>query len=306
VAGWPVSLSKGRARAASGSGIPLIDAFEGMPALGISQLSEEIPLPTFEWCDIPSGTVSIESIVYQVRPFRMARYPVTYAQYQAFIMAPDGYFSERLWEDVPTAERPAQPGDQRWPLDDHPREHVTWYEAVAFCRWLNHRSGLPIRLPTEQEWQRAAQGDDKRNFPWGNTYDDTSRCNTRERDMRQTSPVGSFPRGLGAFGVHDMAGNVWEWCLNEYEHSSRIGPRGEKARVLRGGSWFSLHEVTHTTFRYFCLPKVRDFDVGFRVVCGELANPLRVQPDLLLTASSLTRSFAARFAKRLKKIIGFS
>jgi formylglycine-generating enzyme required for sulfatase activity len=284
----------------------LIDAFEGVSVATVFESSRTADALAIEWRDIPPGTVSVESIVYRVKAFRMAKNPVTYAEFQTFIDSGDGYFNALWWAAMRVNGSEMIPGEQRWPIENHPREHVSWYEAVAFCRWLSHHTGLPIRLPTEQEWQRAAQGDDQRNFPWGDAYDDTSRCNTRERDLRQTSPVGSFPKGVSTYGVHDMAGNVWEWCLNEYEHSSRIGLHGTGPRVLRGGSWFSMHDVIHTTFRYFCLPKIRDFDVGFRVVCGDLANQNAVRPDLLLTAASLTRSFIGRLVKRIKKIITLS
>jgi len=257
------------------------------PALGTAWA---IKLPLLEWCEVPAGTVTVEGKVYRVAPFLMSKYPVTDAQFQPFIEALDGFYSDACWSGLPPEVRPTEPGVQRWPLPDHPREHVSWYDALAFCRWLSRRTGLPIRLPTEQEWQRAAQGDDGRVFPWGNYYDDTSRCNTRETGLARTTPVGQFPKGVGAYGVHDLAGNVWEWCLNEYENPSRIAVGGTKARVLRGGSWFSIHDAAQNTVRYFALPHTRDFDVGFRLVCSAVQYRGVVRPALALTLISTAKS----------------
>ena len=167
----------------------------------------------------------IESRVYRVRAFQMSKYPITYAQYEAFIHAADGYFNPAWWQ---RADPHREPAEQRWPIPDHPREHVNWYEAVAFCRWLSHRLGRTIRLPTEQQWQRAAEGDAGRAYPWGERYDDTSLANTRERALGHTTPVTQFAKGVSQFGVFDMGGNVWEWCLNSYSIRAGSAPMPEK------------------------------------------------------------------------------
>lgn len=126
--------------------------------------------------------------------------------------------------------------------DDFPRTDVSWYEAVAFCRWLTekalilHPSGTSdhweIRLPSEQEWQRAAQGNDGREYPWGNRFD-KARANTFESGIGAATPVTRFTGGASPFGVMDMCGNVWEWCLTDLNTGSRDtsvnGPR-----MLRG------------------------------------------------------------------------
>ncbi len=137
-------------------------------------------LPDIDWVEIPAG-----EFIYQDRQrltlptFYIARYPVTYVQFQAFVDAPDGFRNDEWWRGL--AERETEPGGQTWPIANRPREKVTWYAAVAFCRWLNAR--LPfalrergpggegiIRLPTEQEWEKAARGVDRRGYPWGNGY----------------------------------------------------------------------------------------------------------------------------------------
>ena len=98
--------------------------------------------------------------------FRMARYPVTNIQYQTFIDA-GGYRDDRWWQDL---QRP-DPQPSYWPQANRPRTNVNWYEAVALTRWLSTQLGYEVRLPTEEEWERAARGLDGREYPWGNAYE---------------------------------------------------------------------------------------------------------------------------------------
>lgn len=120
----------------------------------------EILPPPFEWIDIPAGQVTLEHDrgTFDVFAFTIAKYPITYAQFQVFIDAPDGFYNSQ-WRKGLVAPRKF-PKEQEWKIADHPRERVSWYDAIAFCRWLSHKTGLNITLPTEQQWQRAAQGDD--------------------------------------------------------------------------------------------------------------------------------------------------
>ncbi len=128
----------------------------------------------------------------EIRPFHMSRYPVTNAQFQAFIDAADGYQSPDWWQDMP-ADAMDGPKTPRWPEPNRSRETVSWYEAVAFCRWLSDRLGFAVRLPTEHEWQHAATGGVLRNvYPWGPEWDDGP-CNTAESGLERTVAVGLYP-----------------------------------------------------------------------------------------------------------------
>jgi hypothetical protein len=205
-------------------------------------------VPDIDWVEIPAGGFLYGEARERRHTdgFRIARYPVTYAQFQAFLDAPDGYADDRWWQGLTSPER--EPAAPRWAIANHPRETVSWHEAMAFCAWLSHRRGLAVRLPTEAEWERAARGTDGREFPWGDGYrvGHANIDETWEHDkvgpnyLEQTSAVGIYPQGASPEGVLDLAGNVWEWCLNEYEKPERTKPGGTGSRAWRGGSWFGV------------------------------------------------------------------
>jgi len=214
-------------------------------------------LPDIEWLEIPGvagyvmkaegfdGNAEVGPI--DIEPFQMAKYPVTYAQYQIFVDAADGYGNVDWWDYSEDAKKwrtkNPQPRDANWAISNRPREQVSWYEAVAFCQWLSARTGQEIRLPTEWEWQWAAAGDTGWDYPWGPEYlpgyanIDEVGSGAGPYYLRETSAVGMYPQGKSPFGVLDMSGNVWEWCLNEYNTRENTSLNGTNVRVLRGGSW---------------------------------------------------------------------
>jgi formylglycine-generating enzyme required for sulfatase activity len=224
-------------------------------------------LPDVVWCDVPAGEIELEDNAgtFEVQPFQIAKYPVTYVQYWAFLEAPDGYCEPQWWDGL--HERQDKPGQQRRPNDNHPAENVSWYDAVAFCRWLSQRLGENIRLPTEWEWQQAATGGNPRNsYPWGLEWDDGKRCNTYESGLSRTTAVGMYPQGASPVGVLDMSGNVYERCLNEYEDAQNTGLAGNARRVVRGGSWAGDRDGARCAYRLRFNPRNRSGTVGFRLV----------------------------------------
>ncbi|MEO8084630.1 MAG: SUMF1/EgtB/PvdO family nonheme iron enzyme [Ardenticatenales bacterium] len=227
------------------------------PGIGLNAAG----LPDIVWCAVPGGTVVIEGGIGErtVAPFKIAQFPVTYAQYKAFLDTPGGYDDERWWTMAPKlAARQAEPGEQRWPIGNHPAEGISWYDAMAFCRWLTARMreglspGFEIRLPTEAEWQQAATGGNTFNrYPWGKDFE-SGRANIDEHlnkegpfRVGQTTAVGMYPhgavKGLGHLPLHDMSGNIWEWTLSEYEGGNNRDVTNDRPRVVRGGSWFDPH-----------------------------------------------------------------
>jgi Sulfatase-modifying factor enzyme 1/Novel STAND NTPase 1 len=195
--------------------------------------------PDIDWVPIPGGKVVLERSAgkAEVAPFEMARYPVTNDQFQAFAAAEGGYRNPRWWRDMPDRANDG-PAESRWPEASHPRVEVSWYEAVAFCRWLPHRLGFEVRLLTEFEWQQAATGGDPKNvYPWGREWD-AARCNSGEGGLNRTTAVGLYPAGASVQGVLDLAGNVWEWCLNKCLKPTDAGmDRSGQPRALCGSSW---------------------------------------------------------------------
>lgn len=239
-----------------------------------------------EWVNIPAGKVTLitekgwrpnyipegESQTFDVAAFSMAKYPTTNAQYAQFIDA-GGYrekrwWIERGWQAVTNSrwtipkywEKPA------WTQSDYPVIGVSWYEAIAFCHWLSECTGEKVSLPTEQQWQWAAQGDDGRLYAWGDEWD-TSRCNSGVHWQTRTSPVTKYEgKGDSPFGVVDLCGNVWEWCLTRYD-TNDTDVQGKNVRATRGGSWYFSHpDDVRVTHRNYWEPGERSFCIGFRCV----------------------------------------
>jgi formylglycine-generating enzyme required for sulfatase activity len=164
---------------------------------------------------------------------------------------PDAVAEPRLWRHT-RRNAPTQPV-----------VGVTYWEAEAFCRWAGGR------LPAERDREAAARGPDGLEYPWGNTWED-GLCNSAETRLERTSPAGVFPRSRSrAFGLEDMAGNVWEWCADLYG----AGAGFPEARVLRGGSWGYPARDCRAAVRDGDLPDGSNHGIGFRV-CVSRQNSL--------------------------------
>jgi formylglycine-generating enzyme required for sulfatase activity len=194
-----------------------------------------------------------------VQEFEICKYPVTNFQYQAFVRDTD-------------REPPGHWKGDEYPegLHNHPVVSVSWYDAGDYCKWLSKKIGKSYRLPTEAEWEKAARGTDRREFPWGNEWD-VSKCNTRDGGPGITTPVDQYlPHGESCYEVADMAGNVWEWCadwLSAYPGNPFPDEGyGETYKVLRGGAWDHGQVGARCAYRNGFEPKNRVEDVGFRCV----------------------------------------
>jgi formylglycine-generating enzyme required for sulfatase activity len=191
----------------------------------------------------------------------MARFPVTNAQYAAYVNVQGITHPVSGWEKKP----------------DHPVVNVSWQDAMAYCVWWNDLqrnelpSGVVLRLPTEAEWEKAARGTDGAIYPWGNTFD-KNKCNTDEGGKNDTTPVGAYsPQGDSPYGAADMVGNVWEWThslFRKYPYEADDRREAEHVsgeHVQRGGSFLGTDQLARAAARYRGDPSFLDF-VGFRVV----------------------------------------
>ncbi|MEI6179969.1 MAG: bifunctional serine/threonine-protein kinase/formylglycine-generating enzyme family protein [Chloroflexales bacterium] len=202
---------------------------------------------------------------------------VTNAQFRPFVDG-DGYTNQAYWTAAGWAWRQAENITQPACWDDaafngatQPVVCVSWFEAVAYCRWLSTQTGIEFRLPSEAEWEKAARGSNGLIYPWGNTWD-ASLVNSSESGLNKTMPVGSYPKGASPSGALDMAGNVWEWCATQWQkpYPYQIEDEWQTAyleatadsRVLRGGSSWDSGTFVRGAFRSLSnLPRDR-YDVG--------------------------------------------
>jgi len=294
---WRLPLGHA-ARAKCGVRLALLEGGDRRPGVGL----REDGLPDFAWCPIEKAAqVTIEiradprypdsevvkQIAQRVDAFKIARYPVTIAQFQAFVQAcyrdgewrlPAG-FRWAFWNTWAAPRHRAE-------YPNHPADSVNWFDALAFCHWLTDRyrsadllgSDEVIRLPTEFEWQLAATGGKAdRKYPWGPNWDPVEepwRANTYESDLGRSTAVGLYPRGASPVDALDMAGNVWEWCLNpfEYEDPDDLALDDvDTDRVLRGGSWFGDQYLCRAACRSRYDPLDRYSSFGFRLC---LSSPI--------------------------------
>ena len=187
--------------------------------------------------------------------YYMSKYEVTFDQYDNFC------------DDTGRTK----PSDEGWGRGNRPVINVSWNDAVAFCNWLSEKTGKTIKLPTEAQWEKAARGTDQRMFPWGNETPNSNLCNINMY-IGKTSPVGSYPSGVSPYGIHDMEGNVYEWCFdwfdsNYYSSSPKNNPQGPStgtSRTMRGGCWSIIYDYTFS--RSWGNPDDRGYVNGFRIV----------------------------------------
>jgi formylglycine-generating enzyme required for sulfatase activity/predicted ATPase len=212
-----------------------------------------------------------------VQPFFMGKYPVTQAQWKAVAA-------------LSRVNRDLKPEPSHFKEDNRPVEGVSWYDAVEFCDRLSQFTGKQCRLPTEAEWEYAARAGTTTPFHFGETM--TSELANYNANytygagvtgiyQEQTTPVGSF--GVAnAFGLYDMHGNVWEWCLDDWHKNYQGAPtdgspwfddndniyQKQGNAVLRGGSWVSIPKYCRSAFRNSISRGNPYYFFGFRVVCA--------------------------------------
>jgi len=275
---------------------------------------EVLTLDGMQFCCVPPGFFWMGGKVYDNEkpqhlnksldvPYWIGRYPVTVAQFRAFVEA--------------SGIRPGD-NDRLRGRDNEPAVWVSWHEALAFCDWLTRtwreRGWLPdsccVCLPSEAEWEKASRGGvdiplapicrtaarlfaeevpdalsrnplSKRRYPWGEGAD-ANRVNYGETGIHTTSAVGCFPGGCSPYGVEELSGNVYEWTRSLYKGYPCLSGDGREdltagndvARVLRGGAFFNYGRLVRCAYRDSDDPNRRDHDLGFRVVVSPIPSDL--------------------------------
>jgi formylglycine-generating enzyme required for sulfatase activity len=196
--------------------------------------------------------------------------PVTQAQFAEFVAAgkaPPPAIDEAAWRaqggDVSDPAElarfvwhgPTPPGDRL----DHPVVLVTWDEATRYCAWRGELRGQVRRLPTAEEFERAARGDGGVAYPWGNTFD-PHKLNSADLGPKDTVPAGTFTQGASPFGVLEMAGNVKQWTSSPGESGSKL---------VKGSGWHDHAGQGRAASSVAITPSSRHIDIGFRCAGGE-------------------------------------
>jgi iron(II)-dependent oxidoreductase len=210
--------------------------------------------------------------------FYIDRFPVTNAQYAVYLRE-SGAEAPLYWND-PKCNDPRQPV-----------VGVAWEQAITYCDWRSKKENAVLSLPTEAQWEKAARGDDKRKYPWGNQPPDKKRAQT---EISEKMPaVGVCELGRSPYGVSDLVGSVWNWCRDWYgktyyqdcPEKNPAGPEGGGRRVVRGGNWVFLGccsgtpaYALRTSRRNAFHPGIQKKSIGFRCVKAIVPAPV---PDTI-------------------------
>jgi formylglycine-generating enzyme required for sulfatase activity len=255
---------------------------------------EVMTCEAMEFCHVPEGEFIFGEGKGQktlsLPEFWIGKNPITQAQFGQFVQA-GGYTQTKYWTEAIKADAwkesgfrgrtaPFDYGEPR-NLPNHPVIGVSWYEALAFTRWLNEQMGawakrkngplwqglitgkLQIALPNEEQWEKAARGpavarQKPRDYPWVGKFD-PNKANTYETGISTTTAVGCFPKGESPLGAQDLSGNVWEGTSSPYRKSTY---------VLRGGAFYFHSDHARCACRFGGDPDVVFGFGGFRVVCS--------------------------------------
>jgi formylglycine-generating enzyme required for sulfatase activity len=230
----------------------------------LSERNEAVPVDRADEAFVPAGEYKLSERLGGVRrvgAFWMDRYPVTVDRYAKFI-DDGGYDESDYWDDEGWTWKKEkkiilprfwdEPAWKRYLRRGRPVVGVSYWEAIAFCRWEGRR------LPTEREWEAAARGRDGWMYTWGEAWEE-GRLGVRGVGPRMTWPVGHFRRAVGLFGHYDLIGNVWQWTSDPIDAKDP-----DRARVVRGGSWASRPDQNRTDSWNAYEPGAQFSHLGFR------------------------------------------
>ena len=249
--------------------VGLILDYLGDPRPGVGV--DENNIPNIKWVEIPAGEFLMGSSpedkeayanevpqhLVELGTYHISKYPITVAQFRTYIRSTESasnlanYGQTRIQEESEDYQ------------SNFPITGVDFYEAKSFCAWLSKKLQYEVRLPTQEEWEKAARGKDGRFYPWGNEFQ-SDKCNVNN-NVSKLCAVGLFPDGASPYGVLDMCGNVWEWTSSMWQAES--GQRRElgKFHEIRGGAFSSKPAITRCAYHGH-EATAQLSDQGFRVV----------------------------------------
>lgn len=215
----------------------------------------------FDWVIIPAGDFIMGSNdgqhdekpihkVYITKSFHLSRTPVTFDQYDKFC------------EATGRTKPEDSPKNKEWGRGSQPVINITWNDATAFCEWAG------VRLPTEAEWEYACRANTNTKYYWGERIKDEY-CWWEENSKGKPQAVGQ--KRPNAWGLYDMAGNVWEWVFDvkaqytDKEQEDPTGPQSGNIRVIRGGCWSDREDYCTSSCRFPAQQNYKDTSIGFRV-----------------------------------------
>jgi formylglycine-generating enzyme required for sulfatase activity len=238
--------------------IPSGSFLMGQTAAEKQQLIAEVGEETYQKHDV----IELPQHLVNVSAFYMGKYPITQSQYLAVMGSNPAHFQGAKL----------------------PVENVSWHDAQSFCQKLSQKTGKKIGLPSEAQWEYACRAETHTPFHFGETITtDLVNFNgnytygnaPKGKCLEKTTPVG-FYRVANDFGLYDLHGNVWEWCLDHFHENYQGAPQNGDTwidkndidlRILRGGSWDFIPRYCRSATRYFSSPVNRVSNIGFRVVC---------------------------------------
>lgn len=220
-----------------------------------------------------------------IKEFYISRFPVTNEQFNSFILAEDGYSCDEWWSEpgLKWREKNSPPPTRLSLSKNMPQNCVSWYEAMAFCKWISYKTKSIIRLPSEAEWEYAARGGAAYQFVWGNSCD-INYANVKDTGINEITSVGCFlsnVKGHKDIHLYDMNGGLWEWCSsiveddegNKYSYPYNLNDGRENEdlddhffRATRGGYYGGEWMYARSCYRGRDIPSLRAERQGFRVV----------------------------------------
>jgi len=227
-------------------------------------------LPDIVWCFVPLERIHRQPNELNSARFQISKYPITQSQYKLFVEDKNGYWNDIWWKGLPQPKL-KKPGLQQPPHGNHPAVNVTWTEAMAYCRWLSQKMGKKISLPTEKQWEMAANSANSAfQYPWGEQYI-SGYANINEiwhgfgeYNLRKVVACGLYPQAVSHQGVADLIGNIWEWCDTDVPNAT-----GPVWHVVCGGSCLRSQGNSSPLYRDNFDPNYSSDTLGFRICLSD-------------------------------------